>query len=83
MSVSSWYEKHLKEWLESYVAELAKGIAVLLGLVVFRLVILVVKQTGMDETYLALLEELHFWLQYATIAALGFYSLLKLIGGML
>lgn len=81
--LAQWYRKHLKEWAESYLADVAKGVLVLLGLAVFRVAILAVKLTGMDPSYLALLEELHFWFQYATIGVLGLYSIFKLIGGML
>jgi len=81
--LSAWYTKHLKEWAETYLAELAKGVLVLFGLAVFRVGILALRLMGMAEEQLRLLEELHFWLQYATIAVLGGYSVLKLIGGMM
>lgn len=82
--LSRWYANHLKEWVESYVAELAKGLLVLLGLGIFRVFILALKWgTGMEQEHLTLLEDLDFWLQYATIAALGMYSVLKVIGSML
>ena len=81
--LATWYTEHLKEWAESYLAEIVKGVLVLFGLAVFRVSILAVKLTGMDPGYLALLEELHFWFQYATIGALGMYSIFKLIGSML
>jgi hypothetical protein len=81
--LATWYKQRLRDWIESYLAELAKGVLVLLGLGIFRVAILAVGLTGIDREYLALLEQLHFWLTYGTIAALGMYFLLKLIAGML
>jgi hypothetical protein len=63
-------------------AELAKGVIVLAGLAVFRVAILGLQWIGEDQENLTLLLQLHFWLQYATMGALGLYSLFKLIGGM-
>ena len=81
--LATWYSKHLKEWAESYLAEVAKVVLVLFSLGIFRVCILALRLTGMDPTYLALLEELHFWLQYGTMAALEVYSLFKLASGLL
>jgi hypothetical protein len=80
--LAAWYNKHLKEWAESYLAEIAKGVLVLFGLLIFRVAILALRMTGMDQEYLRLLEDLHFWFQYATIAVLGLYSVFKLIAGL-
>jgi|GEM_PF-4899026 len=80
--LAAWYTKHLKDWLEAYLAELAKGVIVLMGLAVFRTAILGLQWIGEDQESLALLVQLHFWLQYATIGALGFYSFFKLVGSM-
>jgi hypothetical protein len=80
---ATWYTKHLREWAESYLAEIAKGVLVLFGLVILRVAILAVKLTGEEPEYLTLLEQLHFWFTYATIGALGLYSFLKLVGAML
>jgi hypothetical protein len=82
-SVPEWYAKHLQVWVESYLAELVKGVLVLFGLAVFRISIIALKWTGLDGDNLALLENLHFWIQYATIAVLGMYSVIKLIAAML
>jgi hypothetical protein len=80
--LAAWYTKHLKDWLEAYLAELAKGVIVLAGLAVFRVAILGLQWIGEDQENLTLLLQVHFWLQYATMGALGLYSLFKLIGGM-
>jgi len=81
--LATWYRTRLKEWAESYLAEIAKGVLVLFGLAVFRVAILAVRLTGIDPGYLTSLEELDFWFQYATIAALGLYSLLKFVSALL
>jgi hypothetical protein len=78
-----WYKEHFKEFAESYIADIAKGVLVLLGLGVFRIAILTLKLTGMDPEQLALLEKLHFWSTYATIGALSLYSVIKVIAFLL
>ena len=81
--LKEWYQKHLKEWAENYLAELAKVLIILLGLIIFRVVLLAAKASGMDPGQVAMLEDLHFWSSYATFGILVIYSIFSWIGSML
>jgi len=69
----------LSWFVESYLADLLKGLMVLSGLVVFQGFLFGMKAMGYSQDELASLQHVHYWASYATIVVLSIDFIFRLV----
>jgi hypothetical protein len=77
--LAQFYSRKLSWFVESYLADLLKGLMVLAGLMIFEGFLFGMRVMGYSAEKLSNLENVHYWASYATIGVLSLDFVIKLV----
>ena len=80
--LGAFYRQRLQWFVESYLADLFKGLLVLAGLMIVQAFLFGMRVMGYNKEALAQFESLHFWTSYSTLLALSISFVLRLVLSM-